>query len=274
MYAYTCRSLRCNSSFGGVLKRLKRPHLKCGRSVSSRRVGSNPTSSAFDVVLMDRDLILHILKTSKNKISACRALGISINGHCYEKLKSIAASVGYCLDYKRPRRYCLQCGMELTAKQSKFCSIQHSVDYHKQSSNSIACCLSCGRPVRRGRKFCSKTCCSLYKKREYYDYYLTHQSLFCTSCANKHMHFVKPFILDEQGNVCAVCGNPPTHNGRPLVFVLDHIDGNAGNNLRNNLRLVCPNCDSQLPTFKSRNRVSARRAHIRKLSIARQIDMD
>ena len=47
MYVYTCRSLRCNSSFGGVLKRLKRPHLKCGRSVSSRRVGSNPTSSAF-----------------------------------------------------------------------------------------------------------------------------------------------------------------------------------------------------------------------------------
>lgn len=46
MYAYTCRSLRSNSSFGGVLKRLKRPHLKCGRSVSSRRVGSNPTSSA------------------------------------------------------------------------------------------------------------------------------------------------------------------------------------------------------------------------------------
>lgn len=47
MYVYTCRSLRSNSSFGGVLKRLKRPHLKCGRSVSSRRVGSNPTSSAF-----------------------------------------------------------------------------------------------------------------------------------------------------------------------------------------------------------------------------------
>ena len=49
-----------------------------------------------------------------------------------------------------------------------------------------------------------------------------------------------------------------TWNNKPLVFILDHIDGNADNNYRNNLRLVCPNCDSQLDTYKSKNKNSAR----------------
>ena len=44
----------------------------------------------------------------------------------------------------------------------------------------------------------------------------------------------------------------------PLTLIMDHIYGNATNNRRENLRLVCPNCDSQLPTYKSRNRGNGR----------------
>lgn len=39
------------------------------------------------------------------------------------------------------------------------------------------------------------------------------------------------------------------------------IDWNASNNKRENLRLICPNCDSQLETFKSKNKNSARRKY-------------
>lgn len=35
--------------------------------------------------------------------------------------------------------------------------------------------------------------------------------------------------------------------------------GDAANNRRENLRLVCPNCDSQLDTYKSKNKNSARK---------------
>ena len=54
-------------------------------------------------------------------------------------------------------------------------------------------------------------------------------------------------------DVCSICGRLPTWEGKPLVLRLDHINGNNKDNRKENLRLVCPNCDSQLPTYCGRN---------------------
>ena len=70
---------------------------------------------------------------------------------------------------------------------------------------------------------------------------------------------IREYILKEQGYRCAICGIPNKWNDLELHFILDHIDGDASNNLSENLRLICPNCDSQLPTFKSKNKKSARK---------------
>lgn len=54
---------------------------------------------------------------------------------------------------------------------------------------------------------------------------------------------------------CEVCGLPPIWNGKPLVIQLDHVDGDETNNTLGNLRLACPNCHTQTPTWGRKNRL-------------------
>lgn len=69
---------------------------------------------------------------------------------------------------------------------------------------------------------------------------------------------IRNYVFDEQNGKCAICGIGDTWNNKKLVFVLDHINGDASNSSKENIRLICPNCDSQLDTYKSKNKKSAR----------------
>ncbi len=53
-------------------------------------------------------------------------------------------------------------------------------------------------------------------------------------------------------NKCSDCGNGPFWNGKPLTLQLDHIDGVRDDNRLENLRILCPNCHTQTPTFAGR----------------------
>lgn len=72
------------------------------------------------------------------------------------------------------------------------------------------------------------------------------------------LEIVSEIILHKQEHKCAICGIDSVWQGKPLNFILDHINGDASNNWEYNLRLICPNCDSQLDTYKSKNKNSAR----------------
>jgi len=104
--------------------------------------------------------------------------------------------------------------------------------------------------------YCTHLCNKTHKKQKKYEDYLNNQEKYC---GIREIKFLKQHILKEQNNCCAICGMENVWNEKTIVFVLDHINGDASNNMRNNLRLVCPNCDSQLDTFKSKNKNSARK---------------
>lgn len=52
---------------------------------------------------------------------------------------------------------------------------------------------------------------------------------------------------------CYECGLPPTWSGKPLTLRLDHKNGVHDDNRSDNIRLLCPNCDSQSEFYGGRN---------------------
>lgn len=61
---------------------------------------------------------------------------------------------------------------------------------------------------------------------------------------------IKKRLLDAGiiENRCSICGIKNEWNGIPIVMILDHINGISNDHRIDNLRMVCPNCNSQLDT--------------------------
>lgn len=118
-------------------------------------------------------------------------------------------------------------------------------------------CGNCDKLIKNRNKFCSLECSNINKHNKAYEDFLTNNNLYCRP--NYTPKAFKDFFLSEQNFKCDICGMGNEWMNQNLVFVIDHIDGDAGNNKRENLRMICPNCDSQTPTFKSKNKNSTRR---------------
>ena len=120
---------------------------------------------------------------------------------------------------RKPRKSCLQCGKECNGPKQVYCSCKCQQKYNQN--------LKVQEWLKTGE---------------------------CNCVGIRQYHYVKRYLLECQEGKCAVCRLVSKWNNKNLVFILDHIDGDSENGHRDNLRLICPNCDSQLDTYKARNR--------------------
>jgi len=153
---------------------------------------------------------------------------------------------------------CLRCGKTIYAANRRFCSQSCSASFNGvgrvRNGKPAGNCLFCGNKLSlSAAKYCSSNCHKAFLWSDFIRLVESSGYMPLTSTNNK----IKKFLIYKHGHVCSICKGTKW-NDKPIPLVLDHIDGHWDNTKLDNLRLVCGNCDMQLPTYKGKNKGNGR----------------
>ena len=129
----------------------------------------------------------------------------------------------------------IDCGWNYNHIKTQICNLKLCVDHFK------------GQGYLKGNTH------NFTKEKYTLDELLVEHSNHCRH--NIKRRIIKAGLIE---NKCSICGLEKYWMDKPIVLILDHINGTNDDYRIKNLRLVCPNCNSQLSTFTSRNIINKR----------------
>lgn len=183
---------------------------------------------------MSLNKIANILKVSKSSVSIW--------------VRDIKISTTDTLKKKKDIPICKFCSNRCSKSRNKYCSFKCYAQDKKH--NYFTKCLNCNSEIK-SKIYCSPGC---YLE---YGWKLKIEKAERTGLAPAHQSTAKILIIKMRGHVCSICSGREWC-GKPIPLVLDHVNGRSSDWQLLNLRLVCGNCDMQLPTYKSKNKGNGR----------------
>jgi hypothetical protein len=164
-------------------------------------------------------------------------------------------------EYNKTPKMCKQCSTVLKYEDSQrgksFCTRACSATYNNNRRGNMKDVLcTCGNTFSikqyQKKKYCNSKCAAadranialkvsvkLFKQGKLTDV--------------SRGRIKKSMIMMGIEKQCEICGIKDWL-GKPIPFILDHINGDSSNNKLDNLRFLCSNCDSQTLHYKGKNK--------------------
>lgn len=196
------------------------------------------------------------MKVTKQCLGCTKTVKRNRNSYCSRECKKV--HLNWC-NYGN----CKVCQKSLQAKGT-FCSRNCSATFNnkavlerRKDLGLTSNCPNCGEfsyaRTKNGRKlntYCNRAC--------YFEHRLKKAEIRVENNEVQTRTTLRSYLIKTRGHKCSICGLEEWR-GQPTPLIIDHINGNSEQSTNDNIRMVCPNCDAQLPTYMGRNKGNGRK---------------